>query len=44
MTTYIVTTYKNKPAILDTHTRVYYFGFKTMTAARKRAQQLNSGE
>jgi hypothetical protein len=43
MKTYLATTYKGKPAILDTHTRVYYFGFKTMTAAQSRAQQLNTG-
>lgn len=43
MTAYRATTYQGKPAILDTKTRVYYFGFKTMTAARQRAQQLNAG-
>ncbi len=36
--------YHNKPAIFDTITHVYYFGFKTMKQARERAEQLNNGQ
>lgn len=39
---YIATTYEGKPAILDTLARVYYFGFRSMSAARARAKELNA--
>ena len=38
---FIATTYQNKPAVLDTKTNVYYFGFKTMNKAKEKALQLN---
>jgi hypothetical protein len=41
MNPYTATTYKGKPAILDTVSRVYYFGFSSMREARTRAMELN---
>jgi hypothetical protein len=38
---FIATTYKGKPAVLDTKTRVYYFGYKSMKEARDKATELN---
>lgn len=38
---FIATTYQNKPAVLDTKTNVYYFGFKTMYKAKEKALELN---
>lgn len=35
--------YQNKPAVFDSKARVYYFGFRTMAQARKKAQELNEG-
>lgn len=34
--------YKSKPAIFDTVTRIYYFGYKSMKQARTRAKELNT--
>ena len=43
MCAFIATHYKGKPAVIDTVARVLYFGFRTMRAARERADQLNRG-
>jgi hypothetical protein len=40
---FTATHYKGKPAVFDTVSRVYYYGYKTMQAARNHAAQLNSG-
>ena len=37
---FIATTYKGKPAIMDTTARVFY-EFRTKTQARERASELN---
>lgn len=42
-TPFIVSVYQGGPAIFDTVARVWYFGFRTMRAARERADQLNKG-
>lgn len=39
---FVATTYEGKPAILDTVAHVFYFGFRSMTAARARARALNA--
>ena len=39
---FIVTTYQRKIAILDTLTRVYYFGFRSRKSAQTRCDQLNN--
>jgi hypothetical protein len=39
-----VTTYQGRPAIYDQVARVYYFGFKSMAAARERCRALNEGK
>lgn len=36
------TIYRNKPAVLDTVSRVYYFGYKNMEAAQAHAKELNA--
>ena len=41
---FIATHYEGKPAVLDTVARVYYYGFKTMMQAIKKAEALNKGE
>lgn len=38
------THYKGKPAVYDTVARVFYTGYKSMRAARERAEELNSGK
>jgi len=35
--------YKGKPAVFDTIARVYYFGYRTMEDAKKKAHDLNTG-
>ena len=40
---FIATTYQGKPAVLDTKSKVYYFGFRTIEAARRKADDLNAG-
>jgi len=41
---FIATTYKGKPAVLDKVSRVYYFGYRSMAEARRKADDLNSGK
>lgn len=41
---FCVTTYNGRPAVYDKVARVFYTGFKTYMAARKRADALNNGE
>lgn len=40
---FIATIYKGKPAIYDKLTRVYYWGYNSMTEANKAANDLNKG-
>ena len=35
------TTYKGRPAVIDTVARVFYFGFRSMADARRKAAELN---
>lgn len=41
---FVATTYQGKPAVLDTVARVYYFGYRSMKAAREKAEALNNGK
>ena len=43
-TVYEACRYQGKPAVFDRVTRVFYYGFKTMRAAKTRADSLNRGE
>lgn len=38
---FIATRYKNKPAIYDKDTGVYYYGYETIKKAREHAKTLN---
>lgn len=38
------THYKGKPAVYDSRSRVYYYGYKTMREAREKAAALNEGK
>lgn len=44
MQPFVATTYQGKPAVFDMVARVYYFGFRSQEAARKKAADLNAGK
>ena len=41
---FVATHYQVKPAVFDTVAHLYYTGFKTMAAARKKVEELEAGK